>query len=225
MDGRRVQRPNSAYHPPSMRPVFLLIVVVVLFRCAAPPPPEVTPEPAPPPAPVVEQKQEDEVIGAVRVTASSLNVRAEASTEASIITQVKKGQTLDVLREDESWVKVKLASGETGWVAARFVSRGNAQATAAKRPATKGGCPPDSDYAITEAPPLAFSDRGAHGLVVVEATVNAKGVVTATKLVSNGTGDEALGFLAEREIRGAKFSPPIRNCAPRPFIFTYRRTF
>ncbi|HEV7240866.1 MAG TPA: hypothetical protein VGQ36_16630 [Thermoanaerobaculia bacterium] len=51
------------------------------------------------------------------------------------------------------------------------------------------------------------------------------GSVTNTKLVSNGTGDEALAFLAQREIQGAKFSPPIRNCAPRSFIFTYTRTF
>ena len=60
---------------------------------------------------------------------------------------------------------------------------------------------------------------------MVEATVSAKGTVTDTRLVSNDTGDEALAFLAEREIKGAKFSPPIRNCVPRSFIFTYRRTF
>ena len=72
---------------------------------------------------------------------------------------------------------------------------------------------------------LAFSESGAHGMVVVEATVSAKGAVTATKLLSNATGDESLAFLAEREIKGATFSPPIRNCVPRSFIFTYRRTF
>lgn len=210
---------SLTYHPPPMRRALFAIALLAVLRCSAPPPPETVPEAvAPPPPPVV---QEEKVIGTVRVTASALNVRAEASTEASILTQVKRGQALDVLREDESWVKVRLASGETGWVAARFVSSGDAK----KRPAKKGGCPPDSDYAITESPMLAFSDSGAHGLVVVEATVNAKGAVTATKLVSNGTGDEALAFLAEREIKGAKFSPPIRNCVPRAFIFTYRRTF
>jgi hypothetical protein len=50
-------------------------------------------------------------------------------------------------------------------------------------------------------------------------------VETKTKVVSNTTGEESLAFLAEREIKGAKFSPPIRNCVPRAFIFTYRRTF
>lgn len=72
---------------------------------------------------------------------------------------------------------------------------------------------------------LSFSDSGAHGAVVVEATVNAKGVVTSTRVISNATGDESLAFLAQKEIRAAKFSPPIRGCVPRAFIFTYRRTF
>ncbi|HKR63872.1 MAG TPA: TonB family protein, partial [Thermoanaerobaculia bacterium] len=64
-----------------------------------------------------------------------------------------------------------------------------------------------------------------HGIVVVEASVNAKGVVTGTRVVSNSTGDDALGFLAEREIKSARFSPPLRDCVARAFIFTYRRTF
>ena len=199
-----------------------LLSLIVVSRCAAPPPPDPLPEAVTTPPPVVEQ--EEKVIGTVRVTASALNVRAEASTDSGILTQVKRGQSLDVLREDESWVKIRLASGETGWVAARFVSSG---AGSARQRSTRkrGGCPPDSDYAFTETPTLAFSDSGAHGLVVVEATVNAQGVVTRTRLVSNATGDEALGFLAEREIKGARFSPPIRNCVARAFIFTYRRTF
>jgi TonB family protein len=165
---------------------------------------------------------EERVIGTVRVTASALNVRAEASTEAEVVRQVKRGEALSVLREDESWVKVRLAGGETGWVAARFVSSGSSAAPAKR---TRGGCPADSDFAFTDTPTLAFSDSGAHGMVVVEANVNTKGVVTGTKLISNSTGDEALAFLAAREIQSAKFSPPIRACVARAFIFTYRRTF
>ena len=204
-----------------------LLLAIVLIRCAAPAPP--APEPVPEPVREAEPAApaaaaEEKVIGTVRVTASALNVRSEASTDAEVVRQVKKGESLSVLREDESWTKVRLASGETGWVASRFVSKGSA--TAAKKPATRrGGCPPDSDYAFAEAPLLTFSDSGAHGLVVVEATINAKGTVTSTKVVSNATGDESLAFLAQREIKAAKFSPPIRGCVPRAFVFTYRRTF
>jgi TonB family protein len=204
-----------------------LLLTLVLLRCAAPAPPP--PEPVPEPvrvepvvqaAPVVEER----VIGTVRVTASALNVRSEASADAQVVRQVKKGESLSVLREDESWTKVRLASGETGWVASRFVSKGST-ATAKKPAPRRGGCPPDSDYAFAESPMLTFSEGGPHGLVVVEATVNAKGTVTSTKVVSNATGDESLAFLAQREIKAAKFSPPIRGCVPRAFVFTYRRTF
>lgn len=158
----------------------------------------------------------------MRVMASALNVRAEASADAEVVTQVKRGTVLGVLQRDASWVKVRLADDREGWVAARFVSGDEATRRAQTK---KGGCPPDSDYAFQVMPTPSFAEGGAHGLVVVEANVNTKGDVTSTKLISNGTGDEALGFLAERELKSAKFSPPIRNCVARAFIFTYRRTF
>jgi len=172
---------------------------------------------------------EEPVVGTVHVTASALNVRGEPSTDGEVLAQVKKGTSLDVLRSDESWVKVRLADGSAGWVAARFVSdKGEARSgtprTAAGRRSTSG-CPADSDYAFLETPRLTFSDSSAHGLVVIEATVNTSGVVTGTTVISNRTGDEALAFAAEREIKSAKFSPPIRSCVARAFIFTYRRTF
>lgn len=193
---------------------FLLATLILVCTCAAPPAPTSAPEtPAPPPAAPVE----DKVIGEVRVTASALNVRKEPSTDADVVRQVKKGDKLALLAENDDWVKVR-AGDQTGWVAARFVSRGGAEKKKGKK-----GC--ESDFAFIETPTLVFSDSSAHGIVVVEASVNVKGNVTGTKVVSNSTGDEALGFLAEKEIKAAKFSPPIRNCVPRAFIFTYRRTY
>jgi hypothetical protein len=204
--------------------VLISLSLLFVFACASPAPPPPVAAPATPPPPPPSAPAQERVIGTVRVTASALNVRAAATAEGEVITQVKKGMSLDVLANDDSWTKVRLASGEVGWVASRFVSAGNVQTARKAQPARKG-CPADSDYAFTETPTLAFSDRGAHGIVVVEASVSAKGNVTATKVLSNTTGDESLAFLAEREIKGAKFSPPIRNCVARSFIFTYRRTF
>jgi TonB family protein len=187
-------------------PLFLTLFVLA---CATPAPP-----PAPPaPAPV-----EEPAIGSVRVTAGVLNVRGEPSMEAEVIGQVRRGDVLTVLASGEAWLRVRAPEGAVGWVAERFVSTG-AEKRAAK------DCPDDSDYAFAEAPGLAFSEKGAHGMVVVEATVDATGNVTATRLISNATSDEALGTAAQREIEAAKFLPPIRDCAPREFIFTYRRTF
>jgi TonB family protein len=205
-----------------MRPVFLAIALLLACSCAAPRPAPVAAPEVPAPAPAA--PAEEIVSGTVRVTASALNVRREPSADAEVIAQVKKGTSLGVLRSDESWMKVRLADGRTGWVAERFVAREGASQK--KRVAAKrGGCPADSDFAFLEAPLPAFSDSGAHGLVIVEATVNAKGSVTSTKVVSNATGDEALAFLAAREIKSAKFSPPIRDCGPRAFVYTYRKMF
>ncbi len=201
--------------------VLVALSLLLLCACAAPPAPVVAPAAPPPPPPKITEVEK--VIGTVRVTASALNVRRDASGDAEVITQLKKGTALDVLADDDdNWTKVKLASGEVGWVASRFVSSGTAST---KTTAKKKNTSCDSDYAFVETPTLAFSDRARPGMVVVEASVNTKGVVTKTKVVSNTTGEESLAFLAEREIKGAKFSPPIRNCVPRAFIFTYRRTF
>ena len=202
-----------------MRRVLPFLVLIAL-HCAAPAPAP-APAPEPPPTAAPSAPAAEAVLGTVRVTASALNVRTMPSTDADVVTQVKKNQSLSVLQRDQSWVKVRLANGEEGWVASRFVSWSSGKAA----PARKVGCPPDSDFAFTETPTLTFSDRPANGMVVVDASVNTKGIVTGTKVVSNTTGDEALAFLAEREIKSAKFSPPIRECAARAFVFTYRRTF
>lgn len=207
-----------------MRRLLLLgTALLLVLRCAAPAAVPVAAPPTPPPAPQPEAKP----VGTVRVTASALNVRREPNTDADVIAQVKKGTELAVLLADESWVKVRLGGGEEGWVAARFVSRdsGGRSAKTAATAKKRKGCPADSDFAFTETPQLAFSESGAHGVVVVDASVNTKGMVTGTKVVANSTGDESLAFLAEREIKAARFAPPIRNCVPRSFIFTYRRTF
>ncbi|HET7437795.1 MAG TPA: TonB family protein [Thermoanaerobaculia bacterium] len=170
---------------------------------------------------------EEKAIGTVRVSASALNVRREASTDADVIVQLKRGDTLTLLASGDSWSKVRLPNGDTGWAASRFLQSDSGKPTTVPtaRKKSRNGCPADSDYAFTTTPTPTFSDSGAHGLVVIEATVNASGNVTATRVVSNATGDESLAFLAQREIKSAKFSPPIRNCVAKSFIFTYRRTF
>lgn len=208
-----------------MRPVFAVVVALLFVcSCAAPPPPApaAAPEIEAPPPP--REPAAETVSGTVRVTASALNVRRDPAPDADVIAQVKKGTPLGVLRSNESWMKVQLADGSTGWVAERFVSRDGASPK--KRAAAKrGGCLPDSDFAFLETPTIALSDSGARGLVVVEASVNTAGTVTSTKVISNATGDETLAFLAAREIKSAKFSPPIRNCGPRAFVYTYRKVF
>lgn len=186
----------------------LLIATVVLAACSTPPP---TPEAAPKPAAA------ETVIGTVRVTATTLNVRREAASSADVIAQVRKGDKLALLSGGDEWDRVRLETGEVGYVSVLHVIREGQRA--------RKGCPADAEYQFAKTPTPAFSDSGAHGIVTVDATVDKQGNVTSTKLISNTTGDETLGALTEREIRQAKFTPPIRNCVPKAFIFTYKRSF
>lgn len=191
-----------------------LVLLLLLAGCAAPtaPPPVTTPAP-----------QAQRELGPGRVTATALNVREEATTDAAALTMVRRGDMLQIIEEKEGWYRVRLASGQTGWVSAQYVSLGTTAPPPTGR--RRAGCPPDSDYAFEKAPMPSFSENGGHGLVVVDATVNTQGSVTSTKIVSNTTGDAALAAIAEREIRGARFIAPVRNCVKRTFIFTYKRAF
>ena len=183
-----------------------LLLLLVFVACSTPAPePETVPQTTTAPSERV-----------VYVSAKTLNVRQDASATSAVVTQVKRGDALTVLEEKEGWSRVRLASGDSGWVSSQLVS--------SSRPrAKKPGC--DSEYSFVKTPLAAFSESGPHGLVVVDATVNIKGEVTATKVISTSTGDPSLGKMAEREIRSATFKPPYRDCVPRSFIFTYKRTF
>ena len=49
------------------------------------------------------------------VTASSLNLRAEPTTSATIVTKAKKGDRVAVLGESGEWLQVKTRDGKVGW--------------------------------------------------------------------------------------------------------------
>jgi len=146
-------------------------------------------------------------------------VRKEATTSADVVTQVRRGTKLALLGDDRGWLKVRLATGEVGWVSAQHVARDG------EAPPRRKGCPADSDFSFVKSPLPDLRQQAAHGLVVVDAYVDVKGNVTSTKVISNSTGDVALASLTDCEIRTAKFAPPVKNCVARAFIFTYKRSF
>ena len=171
---------------------------------AAPAPAPVTaaPEAAPTPPPEV-----------VRVTGSTLNVRQDPTTTAAVTARVKRGEGLVVLGRDGGWVHVRVPAGAEGWVSARYVR------SEAPCPADKPGAELLSDV------PLSFSEGASVGKVVIEATIDATGSVASTRAVTDTTGMPELVERAESEVRALKFSPPIRNCRPVPFLYTYTRNF
>ena len=214
-----------------MRKLTFLLMVLLAAGCASTP--ADPPVSAPQPQPRATQAGNAPKQTTVTVTASVLNVRREPSAEAEVVGKVSRGDELAVISTTDAWTNVRLASGETGWVSSAHVSyeglllRGAPKRTAKtqpKRPA-RAGCPADTEFSFTKAPLPEFSEVRRAGLVVVDAYVDVKGNVTSTKIISNSTGDPELAKLAEREIRTARFAPPIRNCVPKAFIFSYKRSF
>jgi uncharacterized protein YgiM (DUF1202 family) len=184
------------------------------------PPPAPAPEARPvAPAPA-RARSEEQSSGTVQVNVSTLNIRADPSTSAEIVGHARRGERLTVVGDSGSWLRVKLNDGTTGWVAAQLVVREGAAA----RP-RRGGCPPDGNYSFVTAPKPSFFENGPHGMVVIEASVDARGIVTSTRIVSNETKDDSLAAIADHEVRNARFAPPIRNCTPRAFVFIYKRAF
>jgi TonB family protein len=161
----------------------------------------------------------------VRVTSATLNVRRDPTTAGEVVAQVKRGERLALLANRGEWSNVRLADGATGWVSSKLVSSDTASSTGTT-PRRRGGCPPDAEFHFIQAPLPAFSDNAAaHGTVTVEVNVDTRGIVTSTRVTANTTGDPSLATLAEREIRNAKFAPPVKGCVPKAFIYTYKRDF
>lgn len=59
-----------------------------------------------------------------KVTATVLNVRASATTSSGIVTQVKKGESFEILGSSGKWYKIK-ANGKTGWSHGDYLSISN----------------------------------------------------------------------------------------------------
>jgi hypothetical protein len=202
-------------------------LVLLLAACSTQPP---APAPAPPPPAPSAQPQPapaaETPIGGGRVNASVLNVRSEPSMQGEVIGHARRGERVTILAESGEWIRVRTGGGETGWVSAQHVARDDAASSAPTSTSRRrGGCPPDSDYRFLTPPRPSFNEGGPHGVVTIEASVSAAGIVTSTRVISNTTGQEAFAAIAAREVKEAKFAPPVRSCVARAFVFTYRRAF
>lgn len=53
----------------------------------------------------------------IEITGDVVNVREKPGTSYSIITQIRKGESYTVEKEQGDWYEIKLPSGQTGWIA------------------------------------------------------------------------------------------------------------
>ena len=68
-----------------------------------------------------EQYIENNCDQVAKVTAETLNVRADESTESEIVTQSDADSALTVLGEDNGWVKVAVSEDQVGYVSSDYV--------------------------------------------------------------------------------------------------------
>ncbi len=185
----------------------LLLGLAVACRSAPPaPPPPVEAPPAAAETPPAPERT-------VRVTTSRLNVREKPTTEARTVGRLRKGDRLAVLGADGVGLEVRLQDGSTGWIHGSYATDENP-------------CPADrADPQLLSEVPLSFHDGAPIGTVVVEAGVDAAGNVASTRVVRDTTGIPELVQRTETEVKAFKFAPPVRNCRPVPFVYTYTRDF
>jgi N-acetylmuramoyl-L-alanine amidase len=69
------------------------------------------------------KKEEVSLRQIATVTATLLNIRNDFSLSGSVIAQVKKGDQLELISEQNNWCQVKLSDGKTGWVAGWYVEK------------------------------------------------------------------------------------------------------
>jgi len=191
----------------------LSVVLVLALACQTTAPPAPAPQPVPVEArPAMEEKPAPPQIF-VRVIGSRLNVRQGPGVDTAAIAKVAKGERLAVVGQDGDWLQVRVRDDKTGWVLGKYVS-------------TEERCAADKPSAeLLSDVPLSFHEGPAIGQVVIEATVDASGSVAATKIVQDTTGVPELRDRALAELKALKFSPPVRNCKPVPFLYTYKRAF
>ncbi|MBM7660701.1 N-acetylmuramoyl-L-alanine amidase [Bacillus mesophilus] len=70
-----------------------------------------------------QKKEETSKKQIATVTATLLNVRNDFSLSGSVVGQVKKGDQLELISEQNNWCQVKLPNGKTGWVAGWYVEK------------------------------------------------------------------------------------------------------
>ncbi len=67
--------------------------------------------------------EDKQTIKKATVKAAILNVRSDFSLSGTVISQVKKGDQLEILSEQNNWCQIKLTDGKNGWVAGWYLEK------------------------------------------------------------------------------------------------------
>ncbi len=145
------------------------------------------------------------------VRADELPIRSRPYSDASVIATYSRGTSVSVLSHRGEWAEIRVAN-RIGW--AQSSSLGSA--TDAQKAEA------DSINPRFKVPPAPVTNAGAHGQIVLEASVNQDGEVLDVRILSNTTGNPELAARNTRSLRLARFEPIIQHGSRKPFIYEYR---
>lgn len=154
----------------------------------------------------------EQYLATLTLDADSAPLYAEASTASPVVATLAAGEQLALLQRTTDWLKVRAASGVTGYL----------QPSALIAPTCTADHP---EPRLLETPVFAFSEKGPHGSVVIEAELDADARIVSTRVLENSVGDPAAEKEALADLQRVRFLPPTKDCKPRSFFYTFTRQF
>jgi uncharacterized protein YgiM (DUF1202 family) len=177
--------------------VCVTVAVAVLAACAKAPPP---PKPREP-------------VGILYVAVPELTLHESPNSKSPVVATYREGESVTVYSTRGEWAEVQLVEDRTAWVRRNDLT--------AYREDRSGTTTPR----FRRLPSPVWSQRKVKGEIVLEASVDEEGNVTAVRTVSNTTEDASLEAQNRRELLNSKFHPLLMSGRPQPFLYEYRVTY
>lgn len=179
----------------------IAILLLVLAACKAE---------TPAPAATVDERLP---IGVWYVGAPELLVREQPNDTAAELATYSNGESVSVLAEKGDWVEVRTGD-RSGWAKRADLTTAERKAQAEENPEPK--------FRVL---PMPVSAPSAKGEVYIEADVNTDGEVTATRILTNTTGQPALATQNANALRSARFFPIIIKGERQQFKYYHKVTY
>jgi hypothetical protein len=177
---------------------------------------------APAPSGSTTRQSTGEKVRVINAEGGSVNMRAEPSTTAEVVTQVAEGATLDVVgpnrdAEGRTWRNVQTGDRKAGWIASTFVetiaappaapspSPGPSRPAATSTPTPEAGQPASSDSdtaASTEATAEASPSPSPSASATTQTAAGAS--AGANTFRGSGNGLEVEGFVRDLNLSSGK---------------------
>jgi len=145
------------------------------------------------------------------VRPGDLPIHSRPSDDSPVVATYGSGQSVSVLAHRGAWDEVRVAD-RSGWAHATLLG----DAAEAKQAESDNLSP---RFRI---PPAPVTSPGAHGEIILEASVNQDGEVIDVRTVMNTAGNAELVLQNSRALHAARFEPIVQHEQRKAFTYEYR---